>query len=147
MKHTNKKGFTIVELVIVIAVIAILAAVLIPNLSRLVEKANESKALQEAENAMKADLIEANGDYKTIAVGYYVVSLNTTDSAKGYYTKGTDGKYTEVTDTAVSDGTTYYAKYQGVVPSTGATYEYTANGYKCTFTVATGAWETVKTSN
>ena len=35
MKHTNKKGFTIVELVIVIAVIAILAAVLIPNLSRL----------------------------------------------------------------------------------------------------------------
>ena len=31
----RKKGFTIVELVIVIAVIAILAAVLIPNLARL----------------------------------------------------------------------------------------------------------------
>lgn len=147
MKHTNKKGFTIVELVIVIAVIAILAAVLIPNLSRLVGKANESKALQEAESAMKADLIEANGDYKTIANGYYVVSLNTTDSAKGYFMKSGE-TYTEVTtESNATANTTYYAKYQGVVPSTGATYEYTANGYKCTFTVATGAWETVKTSN
>ena len=42
MKRTDKKGFTIVELVIVIAVIAILAAVLIPNISKLVQKANTS---------------------------------------------------------------------------------------------------------
>ena len=42
MKNTNKKGFTIVELVIVIAVIAILAAVLIPTFVGLVNKANLS---------------------------------------------------------------------------------------------------------
>ena len=46
MKHTNKKGFTIVELVIVIAVIAILAAVLIPTFSNLIKKANESSDVQ-----------------------------------------------------------------------------------------------------
>ena len=40
MKNLKKKGFTIVELVIVIAVIAILAAVLIPTFSNLVKKAN-----------------------------------------------------------------------------------------------------------
>ena len=39
MKRSNKKGFTIVELVIVIAVIAILAAVLIPTIAGLVKKA------------------------------------------------------------------------------------------------------------
>lgn len=50
MKKTNKKGFTIVELVIVIAVIAILAAVLIPTFSNVVEKANKNAALQEARN-------------------------------------------------------------------------------------------------
>ncbi len=50
MKLKNKKGFTIVELVIVIAVIAILAAVLIPTFSSLIEKANESKAMQAAKN-------------------------------------------------------------------------------------------------
>ena len=42
MELNKRKGFTIVELVIVIAVIAILAAVLIPNISNLVKKANAS---------------------------------------------------------------------------------------------------------
>lgn len=58
MKKNNKKGFTIVELVIVIAVIAILAAVLIPTFSGVVAKANESKALQEVKNAYTATLAE-----------------------------------------------------------------------------------------
>lgn len=51
MKKMNKKGFTIVELVIVIAVIGILAAVLIPTFSGIVEKANASARLQEARNS------------------------------------------------------------------------------------------------
>ena len=50
---SSKKGFTIVELVIVIAVIAILAAVMIPTFSGIVDKANESAALQEAQNTYK----------------------------------------------------------------------------------------------
>ena len=40
MKRNTKKGFTIVELIIVIAVIAVLAAVLIPTFSNLIQKAN-----------------------------------------------------------------------------------------------------------
>ncbi|MCR5694353.1 MAG: type II secretion system GspH family protein [Clostridia bacterium] len=48
----NKKGFTIVELVIVIAVIAILAAVLIPTFSGVVANANASAALQTARSTL-----------------------------------------------------------------------------------------------
>ena len=44
----NNKGFTIVELVIVIAVVAILAAVLIPTFSSIVKKANISSDMQTA---------------------------------------------------------------------------------------------------
>ena len=61
MKNTSRAGFTIVELVIVIAVIAVLAAVLIPTFSGIVDKANDSKALQEAKNAYTEYLIERNG--------------------------------------------------------------------------------------
>ena len=61
MKKTNKKGFTIVELVIVIAVIAILAAVLIPNISRLVKKANQSADIQLVRNMNTALQIEGDG--------------------------------------------------------------------------------------
>ena len=46
MKHTNKKGFTIIELVIVIAIIAILAAILIPTFASLIKKANLSVDMQ-----------------------------------------------------------------------------------------------------
>ena len=46
MKKLNKKGFTIVELVIVIAVIAILAGVLIPTFASIVKKANQSADIQ-----------------------------------------------------------------------------------------------------
>ena len=43
----NKKGFTLVELVIVIAVIAILAGVMIGTFASVVKKANESRKAQE----------------------------------------------------------------------------------------------------
>ncbi len=52
MRTNRKKGFTITELVIVIAVIAVLAAVLIPTFASVVSSANESKAMQNCHNAL-----------------------------------------------------------------------------------------------
>lgn len=48
MKKLNKKGFTLTELIVVIAVIAILAAVLIPALTGYISKARQSAFEQEA---------------------------------------------------------------------------------------------------
>lgn len=50
----NKKGFTLVELIIVIAVIALLAAVLIPTFSSLIQKANQAKDEALVSNLNKA---------------------------------------------------------------------------------------------
>ena len=50
MKRNNKKGFTIVELVIVIAIIAILAAVLIPTFANLVKRSKVSADTQLVRN-------------------------------------------------------------------------------------------------
>lgn len=61
MKKMNKKGFTIVELVIVIAVIAILAAVLIPTFSSVVNSANASAAQQQAKAGLDSILALTNG--------------------------------------------------------------------------------------
>ena len=44
MTNKRRKGFTITELVIVIAVIAILSAVLIPTFAGVTNKANKSAA-------------------------------------------------------------------------------------------------------
>ena len=70
-----KRGFTITELVIVIAVIAILAAVLIPTFSNVINRANESAALQEARNewvnlSSCEDVATANSDTNDYLIQY-----------------------------------------------------------------------------
>ena len=58
MKKSNRKGFTIVELVIVIAVIAILAAVLIPTFASIIKKANlssDQSAVRNMNTALAAE--------------------------------------------------------------------------------------------
>ena len=85
MKKFNRKGFTIVELVIVIAVIAILSAVLIPTFSSLIRKANISSDtvlcknlntalnIAEVENKIEDfdDVIDAIKEH-----GYLIANLN-----------------------------------------------------------------------
>ena len=95
MKKTNKKGFTIVELVIVIAVIAILAAVLIPTFTNVVKKAKISAAMQAAKNANTEYL--ASLDFTKVSMedqDYYIQSGD-------YYFKVTDGTF----DATETEGT------------------------------------------
>ena len=84
MKMRSKKGFTIVELVIVIAVIAILAAVMIPTFSGMVNKAKASAAMQEANNALTVVLAEEAEDMDDAANYYFY--------ADGYWFKLEDQK-------------------------------------------------------
>lgn len=58
MKKTNK-GFTLVELIIVIAVIGVLAAILIPTFANVIDKANRKSAFSDAKNALQLYLAEA----------------------------------------------------------------------------------------
>ncbi len=136
MKKLNKKGFTIVELVIVIAVIAILAAVMIPTFSGIVNKANESAALQAAEATFKADLIEVDS-IPTADNQYKKTSDQTVVSGKTYYTRS-NSTYTKATNlTAFVEGTTYYEKVcvgTFTVAANGSyTYTVEVEGYTATF--------------
>lgn len=67
-KLHNRKAFTIVELVIVIAVIAILASVLVPSFGGIVTQAQESAAKQAAKNAHMNYLIEHDGSAPEVMV-------------------------------------------------------------------------------
>ena len=83
-KLNNKKGFTIVELVIVIAVIGILAGVLIPTFSGIIARAKESRSLQETKNTL-SEYISQNSEAKDGLVFYYPTdSVAKTEAHKEY---------------------------------------------------------------
>lgn len=105
MKRSNKKGFTIVELVIVIAVIAILASILIPTFSNVVANANAKKALLQARNELT--------NAKTVILADGVVVY---EEADGYTTDDkVAGNYVIVTATegTKTTTTTKYLKVDG----------------------------------
>ena len=110
MKRNNKKGFTIVELVIVIAVIGILAAVLIPTFSTLVTDANKTAVLQEARSkyteVTTADLLD-DGIYNASAPATLPTGVTYT-CADGKVTAFafTNDTYTCTLDVATGDWTT-----------------------------------------
>ena len=70
MKKTNKKGFTIVELVVVIAVVAILAAVLIPTFVSVTNKAKQSADIQACRQMNTYLAVNEVTDGKTIKEVY-----------------------------------------------------------------------------
>lgn len=63
LNKRKKRGFTLVEVIIVLVILAILAAVLIPSLSGYIDKANKSKYMLSAKNCMKAMQIELSEAY------------------------------------------------------------------------------------
>ena len=112
MKKLNKKGFTIVELVIVIAVIAILAAVLIPTFSGVAEKANQSAALQNCRNEYTQAKV-------AIAVNGSDLKDGTVFESNGFYFEYANGEFKAKENyepvaskaTALANGVTVYQDF------------------------------------
>lgn len=79
MKKSNKKGFTLVELVVVIAIIGILAAILVPTMMNYVKKAKLKSANSNAKlvfttvNGKLADLVV---DGETMGSGAATISAD-----------------------------------------------------------------------
>lgn len=101
---TKNQGFTIVELLIVVVVIAILAAITIVSYNGITNRANQSAARSAASSVQKK--IELyNGE-----VGNYPISKAALsgDSSKSYYIgSGTFGDAAPTADTAGTKGTGY----------------------------------------
>lgn len=136
MKKKLKKGFTLVELVIVIAVIAILSAVLIPTFGNVIQNANDSAAFSTASNALtKYTTSMAEAQQSTILPNGYVYVFKkdvsvvpgtalTAEQTEGAYVfrfesgslkqvKDDDSKYTTTDVTGVVDLTKTYKATSG----------------------------------
>lgn len=94
LKQTNKRGFTIVELLIVIIVIAILAAITIVAYNGITNRAKSTKAQSTAANMVKK--LEA---YNAETGNYPATFSLLTGAASSttYYVAGTDATFVPTT--------------------------------------------------
>ncbi len=67
MKKNNNKGFTLVELIVVLVILAILAAILVPALLGYIDRAREKQVTTNAEAALVASQGLMADAYKTYA--------------------------------------------------------------------------------
>ena len=100
MKKREQKGFTIVELVIVIAVIAVLATVLVPTFGDLIGRAQAAAATQQVANAYKEALVKALADDgiitedEEVTVGHFIFTFK--EGGQGAQIRTEDFLYPQV---------------------------------------------------
>lgn len=120
LKTNSKKGFTLVEMIIVIVIIAILAAIAIPAMKGYIEDANEATAIANCRTALTAseatvplmeatDALSAEAEFTaemTNLLGAYTSSGTTTEVVAGQYTStGTFADGELVVTYTVGEGT------------------------------------------
>jgi type IV pilus assembly protein PilA len=114
----KKEGFTLVELLIVIAIIAILAAIAIPQFTKYKNKAYDSELAADAKNAYTASVAYLTdfpnatiNDQSTLSAGGYARSANVVWETGSMTT--TSGSFTLVSTAAVTTKNTAQVFYNG----------------------------------
>lgn len=152
LKENKKKGFTLVELIVVLVILAILAALLIPTLTGYINKAKEKSIIAETRQTVMAAQTIADEQYGTLTLaGSETVKFSLDkDKDKSSATIGADGKSSvinlsrneiaelaEVTSTNIDEVDGSKGKITKVVyKSDGMTCTYDASSGKGTYSVA-----------
>lgn len=122
----NKKGFTLVELIVVLVILAILAALLVPALTGYIDRAKKKSIIAETRQCVMAAQTLVDEAYATVVEETAITvgekgTVKTADVVKLAEVKGTLGSVT-LTTTDTDDAVNKIK-----------TLEYTKGNLKCTY--------------
>ena len=130
---SSKKGFTLVELIVVLVILAVLAAMLVPALTGYIKRARQEKDYQMASSVLTAAQAAATYQYSkgNPAAGSTLTITGTTDSGNSTTVNDligdASGKVTSISFTAND---------KGII--TGGSVQ--VNGYTYTWNPANAEW-------
>lgn len=130
LKKNNKKGFTLVELIVVLIILAILAALLIPALTGYIDKAKEKQIIAETRQAVMAAQTLTDEEYAEGNTLVYATGDAPATPVAGTVYEGDIKTLGEVTGT-LSNITFNNGKI--------ATLTYARGGKTCTYTASPAA--------
>ena len=133
VSKSSKKGFTLVELIVVLVILAILAAMLVPALTGYIKRARQEKDYQMAATVLTAAQSAATWQYSQAAAshtGNFTINSQTST-----------GNGTKVIDligdaSGLVSGINFTANAQGII-TTGSVK---INGYTYSWNASTATW-------
>ena len=133
LKDNKKKGFTLVELIVVLVILAILVALLIPALTGYINKAKEKSITAETRQVVMAAQTLADEAYANSSA----VQLEVVDDSNSTVTAGKKAiTRTEILELAEVKGTIGTVTFDTTVSGKIATLQYTSGGKTCTYNAA-----------
>lgn len=128
LKENKKKGFTLVELIVVLVILAILAALLIPALTGYIDRAKKKDIIAETRQTVMAAQTLVDEAYAKADVGADTVKVEGGTGA---------GEKPAVTKQAIADLAEVTVGNIGTIEVTNGkivSATYTKNGKTCTYT-------------
>jgi len=136
---SNNKGFTIIELIVVIAIIAVLAGIVLVNVQGYTNKAKDAsmKSAIKQMYTLAQTVYEQTGSYlnTTSDPQYLVIQKGTKQYSKEQFFDPIRGRYRDANSFCIwidlFDGSKWCADWTGYVGLVGASYCNDSNNVKC----------------